>query len=298
MKWRWVLTFEYYAKIYIQIKRTELKPASLEKYENILEKVVLPEFGNRSIDEIKPLDVRLWFSKYNHRSPKTKRDYLIVLRGVFNEAFFDEKITRNPVDYIKLPKLHKSRVQPFSKDEVESILRNASGWRRNYYAIAFFTGMRSGEIIALRWSDVDFIRRTIYVQRTRRKGIETTPKTQSSVRIIPIFSDLLPFLEDQYKKTGNKNSYVFLNGDKPYRDTNTCIDRSWKNLLNRLKIPYRRLYNTRHTFATLLLNSDKFTKNQISMLLGHTNNQMLFQIYAGFIESEKDKIDLDFSILK
>ncbi len=282
----------------MQIKRTELKPSSIEKYENILENVILPEFAEKKIDEIKPLDVHLWFSKYNHRSPKTRRDYLIVLRGVFSEAFFDEIITRNPVDYIKLPKLNKSRVQPFSKTEVDQILRYSTGWRRNYYAIAFFTGMRSGEIIALKWSDIDFIRRTIYVQRTRRKGIETTPKTLSSVRVVPIFDDLLPFLENQYKYTGSKNSYVFLNGDYPYRDTNSCLDRPWRSLLKRLKIPYRRLYNTQHTFATLMLNSNKFTKNQISMILGHSNNQMLFQTYAGFIESEKDNIDLGFSILK
>ena len=290
--------FSEYSKIYIQIKRSELKISSIEKYINILENVILPEFGHKNIDEIKPLDIRLWFSKYNHRSPKTRRDYLIVLRGVFQEAFYDEIITRNPVDVIRLPKLHTKRIQPFDPSEVKRILENSTGWRKNYYAIAFFTGMRSGEIIALKWSDIDFLRREIYVQRSRRKGIETTPKTQTSIRVIPVFDVLLPYLENQYEITGSKNSYVFLNGDKPYRDTNSCLDRSWKALLKKLHIPYRRLYNTRHTFATLLLNSDKFTKNQVSMLLGHTSNQMLFQVYAGFIESERNQIDRSVNILE
>ncbi len=186
------------------IKETELKPTSIEKYFNILEKIILPEFGEKNIDEIKPLDVRLWFSKYTQRSPKTRRDYLIVLRGVFQEAFYNEVIDRNPVDLIRLPKLKRSRVQPFSKDEVHQILRYAKGWRKNYYAIAFFTGLRSGEIIALKWSDIDFLKREIYVTRTRRKGIETTPKTESSVRIVPIFDILLPYLQDQYTITGEK----------------------------------------------------------------------------------------------
>ncbi len=290
--------FIEYSKIYIQIKRSELKTSSIEKYINILENVILPEFGDKNIDEIKPLDIRLWFSQYNHRSPKTRRDYLIVLRGVFQEAFYDEIITRNPVDVIRLPKLHTKRIQPFEPSEVKRILEYSTGWRKNYYAIAFFTGMRSGEIIALKWSDIDFLRREIFVQRSRRKGVETTPKTQTSIRVIPIFDVLLPYLKNQYEITGSKNSYVFLNGDKPYRDTNSCLDRSWKALLKKLHIPYRRLYNTRHTFATLLLNSDKFTKNQVSMLLGHTSNQMLFQVYAGFIESERNKIDRSVNILE
>jgi len=279
-------------------RQTELKPSSLEKYRHILENVILPEFADREIAQIKPLDLRLWFSKFNHLSPKTRRDYLIVLRGVFQEALYDEVIMRNPVDVIRLPKLQKSRIQPFTPLEIRQILWNATGWHRNYYAIAFMTGLRSGEIIALKWSDIDFVRKEIYVQRTRRKGVETRPKTPESVRVIPIFDDLLPYLRDQYERTGEKGSYLFLNGDRPYRDTNSCLDRPWRALLKRLRIPYRRLYNTRHTFATLALNSGRFTKNQVSMMLGHTNNQMLFQVYANFIESERNQIDRSFSVLE
>lgn len=282
----------------MQIKRSELKPSSIEKYSHILENILLPEFGDMEIVDIKPLDLRLWFAKYNHLSPKTRRDYLIVLRGVFQEAFFNEEIQRNPVDVIRLPKLQRSRIQPFELYEIRLILQNSSGWHRNYYAIVFFTGMRSGEIIALKWSDINFLKREIYIQRTRRKGVETTPKTVDSVRLVPIFDDLLSYLENQFEITGEKGSYVFLNGDKPFRDTNSCLDRPWRALLKRLMIPYRRLYNTRHTFATLLLNSNKFTKNQISMMLGHTNNQMLFQVYANFIESERNIVDKGFSIFE
>ncbi len=292
------MTFEHYADIYLQIKQAELKLSSIEKYTHILENVILPEFADREIAVIKPLDLRLWFSKFNHLSPKTRRDYLIVLRGVFQEAFYDEVITRNPVDFIRLPKLQKSKIQPFTQFEIKQILRNATGWHRNYYAIAFMTGLRSGEIIALKWSDIDFLKREIYVQRTRRKGIETKPKTIESIRIVPIFDDLLPYLENQFELTGEKRSYVFLNGDKPFRDTNSCLDRPWRTLLKNLRIPYRRLYNTRHTFATLALNSGRFTKNQVSMILGHTNHQMLFQVYANFIESERNQIDRSFSVLE
>ena len=290
-------TFGYYASIYLKIKESELKHSSFEKYQTILDNAILPIFEKYQIDHIKPLDIRLWISSYNHLSPKTRRDYLTVLRGVFQEAFYDEVLDHNPVDKIRLPKLIQSDIQPFTPDEVNMILDAATGYKKNLYAFAFYTGMRTGEIIALRWDDIDLQKRLISVKRTRRKGIESSPKTLSSIRNIPIFDQLLPYIYNQLEITGKFRNYVFCNPNgKPFRDANSISTRSWPNHLKKLGILYRRLYNARHTFATFLLSKTDLSKNQISRILGHTTNQMLFQHYAKFIDGEMDSIDKSISL--
>ena len=115
---------------------------------------------------------------------------LTVLRKIFRYAFEDEVIMRNPVDLISLPKSPMPDIEPLTVEEANYLLEHANGWYRNYLAMAFYTGMRVGELLALKWSDVDFNKRKIHVRRSISKGIETSPKTTGSVRIIPIFDRL------------------------------------------------------------------------------------------------------------
>ena len=100
-----------------------------------------------------------------------------------------------------------------------------------FSALGFFSGMRSGEIIGLMWSDIDFEKREIHIQRAIRMGTISTPKTKNSIRTIDILDNLLPYLKEQYAMTGAKNSYVFLNDkDEHYYDIKRIRNTKWKNL--------------------------------------------------------------------
>ena len=290
--------FEHYAQVFMDIKRTEVKPSTLSKYQNIIDTKLLPVFKGRDIASIKPSDCRVWFAGFSDKSPKTLRDYASVLSGIFNEARYDEAIEKNPADLLRVPKLQKRSVKPFSLDEVQIILNAVPDGNFKYYLyIAFFTGMRSGEIVALKKRDIDFEKRMISVSRSRGRFGESSPKTQNGIRLVPILDDLLPHLIELYEK--HSHEYLFINKfGEPYRHNETFYQKHWVPLLKRLNIPYRRLYNTRHTFATMMLANDYSKPHKLAEILGHGDSQMVYQVYAKYIDDDKFDFDMDIELYK
>lgn len=120
-------------------------------------------------------------------------------------------IDKSPLTLVRTIKADKVDIKPFSIDEISTILNSSVGQSRNFFALGFFSGMRSGEMIGLKWEDIDFFKYEIKPQKIRRMGKGGKLKTESSYREIEILDSLLPYLKNQYQLTGSQNSYVFLN---------------------------------------------------------------------------------------
>jgi len=290
------VTFNKYSTLYLKFKKVELKVSTYDKYKNIVKNRLLPVFKDKNIADIKASDIKLWFYSIDDVGNKSKRHYLSVLSGIFQEALYDEVIQKNPVKYIRLPKVQKPFILPFNADEVKLILDYQNYHNFKFFlAIAFYTGMRSGEIIALKKSDFDFKNRLIKVQRSRSRFGESTPKTIYSIRDIPIIDILMPYLE--YLDNKKKDDYIFKTQyKKPYRDTNVFISRYWYPMLKDLGIKYRRLYNTRHTFATNMLYRNLVTPVQLAQILGHSNTQMVFDVYVKYVNQNYVNFDRSMNI--
>jgi len=291
--------FEHYADIYLSEQQNRLKSHTFGKYSRILKNEIIPFFGSQQIDLIKVTDVRIWVNKQLEKVvPKTVSEKLTIIRMIFRYALEDEIINRNPVDAIRLPARVKPDIKPFTVEEVGLMLKGSEDWYRNYLAVAFYTGMRIGEILALKWSDIDMNKRKIHVRRSISQGSETTPKTIGSVRQIPIFDTLWTYLQDQYRHTGLSNSYLFVSKmtGSAFNDATSLRDARWVPMLKRLGIPYRQQKNTRHTFAVQMLNSGTMKITDISRLMGHNSTQMLLTRYAKFIKSEEIKIEEKFDL--
>jgi integrase len=246
-------------------------------------------------------NLRLFFIELDKLSPnrnvsnKYKKDILIVLRGILQEAYYDEAIQKNNADLIRpfVPK--KPTINPFAPHEVKKILQNAQGWFRVFLAVSFYTGIRTGEAMALHVKDINLKKNIITINKTRGKFGETTPKTSSSIREVPIYSSLKPFLIEYLKTI--KTKHLFTNKyQNPFNCSKNITKRHFHPLLEKLGLEKRRLYETRHTFATNMLDSGKFTVNEISRYLGHVNTQMIFTRYTKFIESEKRNIRTNIDI--
>ncbi|WP_310442318.1 site-specific integrase [Sulfurimonas sp.] len=152
-----------------------------------------------------------------------------------------------------------------------TILECAKEQYKNFYALGFFSGLRSGEMIGLKWEDVDFFRKEISIKRAIKMGVVSTPKTLNSVRDIDMIDSLLPYLENQYKITGKYKSYVFLNEHQEnFYDIKRIRDTHWKRVLQECGFKYRPIYHTRHTFATIMLENGEDIL-WISNMLGHTD---------------------------
>lgn len=185
-----------------------------------------------------------------------------------------------PFEKIKALKIPKTKVDPFTLDEVQSLLTHVREDFRPYLTVRFYTGMRTGELHGLKWKYIDFNRREILVRESLVAGEMTDTKTDSSSRDIPMSQPVFDALKEQHKRTG-KMEWVFCNGDGNQLQINNVSNRVWKPLLRLLDLPYRRLYQTRHTAATLWLAAGENVL-WVSQVLGHSDPHVTFQKYAKY----------------
>lgn len=282
-------TFAHYKSAYLKAKEGLIKEHTLDKYANMCN--AFEKLYTKKIQDIKVSEVRAVMASLNV-SAKTYRNYLTVLSGIFKEAVDDEVIAKNPCENIQLPKLKKPDIELFDKAEILN-LTSGTGWLDNFLGIAFFSGLRTGELIALRWEDISFERRQIRVEQNFIRGSLSDCKTEGSRRTIPMFDEAYFFLQKQYLLTGLKNGYIFLSqANTPFSSTE-LLAKHWKRHTRERDVIHKKLYNTRHTFAVTLLESGNFTAMDIARILGHTSVQMLFLRYAKYIKSEQKKFELN-----
>jgi len=281
-------TVRYYAELLMESKKQTTATKTYGRYLSIIDNAILPYFGDDAIRDLKVSHVEKWRNDLLKRfTSKTVKDYQSVFRGIFQKALHDEEIGRNPIDALDSLKVKKPDVTPFMPHEVKLIIDTAQGWFKNYLALGFMTGMRVGEIIALKWENVNLEKREIYVCASKSMGVEGLPKTQSSIRYIPIFDSLVPFLENQKELSGD-NEYVFINQyGKTFYDYATIGVKQWTDILKECKLSHRRMYEMRHTCATNLLMSGQYSVNEIASILGHSTPQMLFERYTRNISAER-----------
>ncbi len=280
---------EYKIKSF-EMNKSHRRDTTINDYEISYRKHIEPILGKKKLDKIKASDLELWQNKVIESvSPRRLRNIRAVLSGILSDAYRDELIDKNPLTLVRTIKADKVDIKPFSISDISTILNSSQGQEKNFFALGFFSGMRSGEMIGLKWSDIDFFRLEIKPQRSRRMGKDGKLKTDASYREVEILDSLLPYLKNQYQLTGSYSSYVFLNSDNmPIYDIKRIRDYSWKKTLKKCELDYRPIYHTRHTFATIMLENGEDIL-WVSNMLGHTDSTMTLSKYARYIKRENKK---------
>lgn len=175
-------------------------------------------------------------------------------------------------------------IHPLGLDEVRTLLAAADPVWRDYYTVRIFTGLRTGEIDGLLWRYVDLERRQLLVRETLVASRPDTPKTPSSERVVDLLPSVCTALARQFDRTGARGTYVFTatNG-QPLRHGNVRR-RIWLPLLARAGLAARRPYETRHTYATLMLAAGE-NPEYIRRQMGHRNSEMLFSVYSRYVRN-------------
>lgn len=290
------VTLSYYIDKFTQEKKHILKQRTYERYTQMIEKWIRPKYGQIKLSELKTSMLKEFINEQFNlgKSAKTVELYRTIFSGILQEAVYDDVLSANLFKNIKRKKKRKPIITPFSQEEVKQLLDATAGWFHNYIGLATHFGLRSGELLALKWIDVkeDHIK----IRRTRDFNRDTAPKTASSIRDLPLFESVRPFIESQEGLTGHLE-YVFVKGNQtPWSDTQWISQSYWYPLLKKLCLKKRRMYEMRHTFATNMLNSGFFKVTDIAKMMGHSTTEYLFNVYSRYIESEQDKIPLDKSI--
>lgn len=268
---------------WVSIISKEIKISTLSDYRYSMNRYILPRFGNTPIGEINYLDIKKFVSTLTC-SKKRINNILVPMRSVFKMAYLSEIIEKNPMDRVKNVKTDKPDIHPLAMEEVRLFLDKVSPRFRNFFTIAFFTGMRFGEMAGLKWHHVDFRLGVIKVRETRVMGEEGRPKTKKSTRDIKILPPVREALQEQKKETAEKSEYVFLNQYDKNIDPMSMNFHVWKPGLKRAGLSPRSLYQTRHTFATLMLDAGEHP-GWVQKMMGHETMQMIYEKYYSYIRN-------------
>lgn len=284
-------TIREIAEAWKEYKRPYVKQSTMAAYVLILENHVLPEFGDN--DSLHEHDVQAFVLKKIERglSVKSVKDILIVLKMVMKFGVKNEWMTHYEWD-IKYPANNQPKeLEVLSvanhKKILDYVQHNFTFMSLGIY-ISLSTGLRIGEICALKWSDINVADGTITVQRTieriyvveggkkHTQLVINTPKTVNSCREIPMSKELLAMVKPM-KKVVNGDFYVLTNEDKP---TEPRTYRNYYNrLMEKLDIPKLKYHGLRHSFATRCIEAGCDYKT-VSVLLGHSNISTTLNLYV------------------
>ncbi len=292
------VTVEQFGKDWVsRLAMSGLKPATVSNYGWILQRYVYAEIGSVRVVSLTPQHVRdlLAATAAKGVSPRTVQLTRAVLRSMLADAEREEVVHRNVAALVKGPRVERQEVVPWNVDQAMRFLASVRGHRLGpLFSVGVALGLRKGELLALRWDDVDLLGATLRVQRTvQRLGsgvglVVGSPKTARSRRTIPLpemcVSALMGHRERQeIEQVDAGESWQDL-GLVFASTVGTVIEpRNLNRLLDQLSaqagVPRIRFHDLRHTCASLLL-AQGVSPRVVMEMLGHSQMSMTTDLYG------------------
>jgi integrase len=257
------------------------KPTTLRDYRISVRRQFLPVFGERRLEDITTRDIERWRAGLTS-SARTKNKLLTQLHGIFKRARKAYGLQRNPAtDVEKLREPRYTDLEVFSPEEVHALVR-AAGSEQDaaIYLTAAFTGLRMGELLALRWRDVDFAGRVVRVRASYSDGALTTPKS-GKVRSVPLGGDVAAALARMAtaSRWTDDDDLVFAGELGGFLD-GSALRRRYKAALSRADLRRLRFHDLRHTFGTRMIGRADILR--VKEWMGHANVQTTMR-YLHFV---------------
>lgn len=285
-------------------KKPVLRPTTFERYECLIRRHIVPALGNTPLEKLRPeLLQRFYLEKQKEGLSGRSIEFIhVVLHGALEQALRLGYVARNVCDCVSPPRKKTREIKVLTKEELERFLEVAKKHRLYpaFYLLAT-TGLRRGELLALRWSDVDLERGTITVNRSlttlNRGFIVQEPKTKSGKRTIPLLPEAVEILKEWRKKWLEEK--LALGPDWPGTDlvfpseVHTPIYprnflRTFRNICKEAHIKDLTIHGLRHSFASFLLASGENPK-VVQELLGHASISLTLDTYSKVLPGLKEQ---------
>ncbi len=302
------ITVQQLCEEYESIKRHEVRETTLDKTHQILKRHVLPALGNVKINKLNKSVLQQWKTDISKKtfSTKTKQNIYGEFRALLNYAVKMEYIPRNPLTLVgnfrdvyfesKRDKIHYYTPEQFKKyiTTAKKDCTKLSDWCFYvFFNIAYYTGMRKGEINALKWSDIDgdiiHVRRSI-AQKIKGSDIETPPKNKTSYRDLQAPLPLLQILNEHKQRQmtleGFSEDFRVCGGARCLRDTS--IDKYNRKCAELSCLPHIRIHDFRHSHASLLANNG-INIQEIARRLGHSKIEITWNTYSHLYPRENER---------
>ncbi|NHA78376.1 site-specific integrase [Helicobacter pylori] len=253
---------------------------------------ILKLMNIKEISKVSKITKESVFNYHNNALKKYKKNTLTSLNALLKSFLEfceqDGYTENNPYFKITLKNAKEGeKVDPFSLNEIKAILKSTTDLRlKAFLTTAFFTGLRTGEQLALFWSDVDFENKKITINKSLNElGSITTPKNKPSIREIDLLEPVEKILKELQASEPESKKFVFISMPK----RSTMFQRAFRSLLRALNLKDRKLYTTRHTFASLMLSQGEEAM-WVSKTLGHKDLNTTYKTYSHYIpKQEKER---------
>ena len=285
-------TVKMYLDEYLKICETRnLSPSTIGGYKKC--RSALSELHIFPASELTPAALKTWIQNQK-TTLKTIRNQLSFLRSSLDEAITDGVLQINPVSLVTASRYRSKEtetendyiVDPLTPAEVDALLTSAGNkqWE-NLFRFAIHTGMRSSELCALRWKDIDFIQKTAHVQSASVAGKTKGTKTKAGTRKIELTNEAMLALSGQKPFSFMKDATVFEDPKtgKAWASADAIRKKAWVPTLRKAGIRYRNPYQTRHTFATRHI-SQGANLFWLATQMGHKGPEMLFRHYGSYLK--------------
>ncbi|MPM76183.1 Tyrosine recombinase XerC [bioreactor metagenome] len=285
----------------------QVKPSTYDSYDCCIRKYVIPFFnsaGHQHLDEASINQLVKSVFELPGLSDSYKRKILTILKTSLKEILKDTKMSPGILDAVKLPKKTNSEVQAFTMGEqrlIENAAYRSDDMRALGILLTFYTGMRLGELCALKWNDLDYESGTLSITKTvtRVKNLSGgenktvllvgSPKSHKSTRKIPLPKFLIKLFRDREPCCADQELYLISGTTSPTDPR--VYEKLFKRMLMQAGIKHRKFHAIRHTFATRALELGVDIKT-LSEILGHSNVSITLNVYAHSLMEQK-KIAMD-----
>jgi integrase len=287
---------------------TAVKPRVREKtcqdYEGMLRRYVRPDLGERLLTALRPLDLQTTYQQMMQRglSARTVRYTHAVLRSAMRQAVSWRLLLESPADGLTLPQQSRHEMQALTVEQVRIFLKAALATPHGpALAVAVATGMRPSEYLGLKWQDIDRARQTVSVVRSLRRlngrwcfGDTKRSRSRRPIKLQSWIADILHGLYMTRTTATTSNNPLPESIDLVFKTVAghpmnaDCLAKHFKSILEVAGLPRIRLYDLRHTAATLALAAGVSPK-VVSEQLGHASTAFTFDTYAHVLPHMQDE---------
>ncbi|QEC47301.1 site-specific integrase [Baekduia soli] len=267
------------------------KPSTLRGYRNSVQNQLIPAFGEMAVRDITSVHIERWRASLT-TGPRTRNKLLVELYGIFRRAQRMYGLEHNPAAQVEpLRVARKLEIDVFSPDEVRALVRAAAGKQdAAIFLTAAFTGLRRGELLALRWRDVDFVGSVVRVRASYAANALTTPKS-GKVRGVPMAGEVAAALASlgQRRRWTGEDDLVFPGETGGYLD-GSALRRRYLDALERAGLRPLRFHDLRHTFGTTLIAKADILR--VKEWMGHADVQTTMR-YLHYAPRPEDALIVD-----
>ena len=258
------------------------KQSTAIQYQNAINQI-LEYLDDKDITKYTTIELNLCFEKLRARGLNiaTIKTYFTPLKVAFNEALQQGIIAKNPLILPRIRQKNRAEKSAYNIFQVKQILANATGDLKAFLYFLFYTGARSGEILALTYGDIK--ENSIMISKNRQQRGEVDLPKNGKKREIFILKPLRDFIDTM--KFGEKDESIF-------KKTYATYFKAFKELLKTLGYKGQGLHSTRHTFISLCV-SAKVDLMLIQKMVGHSNLDMIYKVYSHYLDSVEKKQELE-----